>query len=154
MAYLTPLEWRTRTAMPSGDCASLETDEPGYVAARIELHGSKIDARLAKRYATPFATPVPPIVLGWVEALVTYDAYKKRGFNPSAMQDQTILDDAKTALEEIKEAADAKDGLFDLPLRADLPGQSGIDRGGPICYSESSPYEWTDRQREAIRRHH
>jgi hypothetical protein len=54
------------------------------------------------------------------------------------------------ALAWLKEAADAKDGLIDLPLRADTTA-SGISRGGPLAYTETSPYAWTDVQAETGR---
>ncbi len=45
----------------------------------------------------------------------------------------------------MKEAADSAEGLFELPLRADLE-TSGVSKGGPLGYTEASPYRWTDRQ--------
>jgi len=50
------------------------------------------------------------------------------------------------AVAELKEAADSKDGLFDLPLRADTTA-TGVSKGGPRGYSEASPYTNLDRQR-------
>jgi len=150
--YLTPLQWRTRTVMPSADVDALDVGEPGFLGSRIAFQQGKIEARLAKRYATPFASPVPEIVLGWLTDLVTFDAYMKRGFNPAAEQDSEIKAAATTALEEVKEAAESKEGLFELPLREDMKGSSAIDRGGSFGYSEASPYAWTDRQREEVRR--
>lgn len=90
------------------------------------------------------ATPVPETVLLWLTILVTWDAYQKRGRNP---QDPLILDlkeDRVRVLAEIAQAADSKDGLFDLPASEDV--DSAITTGGPIFYSESSPFVSADRQ--------
>jgi hypothetical protein len=88
------------------------------------------------------ATPVPEIVLGWLTLFVTYDAYRKRGTNPQDPNIASLIEDCKTAADEIKEAADSKDGLFDLPTSEDT--DSAITTGYPLAYSETSPYVWTD----------
>lgn len=148
-AYLTLDEFKTRTVMPSEDVDALEAAYAGFIASKLSEHSSRIDARLRKRYVVPFASPTPEIVLSWVERLTTKDAYLKRGFNPSSEQDAEIIARAKAAEDEIKEAADANEGLFDLPLREDVPGTSGVSQGGPFGYSEQSPYTWMRKQREA-----
>lgn len=150
-AYLTPLQWRTRTIMPSADCDALDIGEPGFIEARIAIHQGKINGRLFKRYMVPFEAP-NETVLGWLTDLVTFDAYMKRGFNPSSEQDGEIAKAAETARVEVKEAADSVEGLFDLPLRESTTGASGVSQGGPFGYSEASPYDWMDRQREEVRR--
>ena len=125
--------------------------EKNFIVSRVEHWESYLNDRLSKRYAVPFASPVPTILKGWCTALVTLDLYSKLGFNPSSKQDdEAIVQAAQRAREEIKEAADSKDGLFELPLRADT-NERGISRGGPLAYSEASPYEWTDVQAEAVR---
>lgn len=123
---------------------------PTFVDAKLIEYTSKIDARLKKRYAVPFVAPIPEIVCGWLERLVTRECYLRRGFNPSSAQDSEIIERAKGADAEIKESADEKDGLFDLPLREDLEASSAIVRG-PMGSAESSPYAWTDVQAEAVR---
>lgn len=124
-----------------------------FVQSRLVIETSKINARLAKRYAVPFATP-PEIVLGWLTAKVTVKLYQRRGWDVSDAQAQEIIDDAKEADTEIKEAADAENGLFDLPLREDQSPETSaiaLDRAGPLAYSEASPYDWIDAQTEALR---
>lgn len=121
-----------------------------FVESRLRIETSKINARLSKRYAAPFADPVPEIVLGWLVALVTPKLYQRRGWDPSDAQAAEIIKDAETARDEILEAANSETGLFDLPLRDD-GSKSAIGRGGPFSYAEPSPYEWTDHQAEAIR---
>lgn len=136
--------------MPSEDVDELEARRPGFIAQRLEIGTSRINGRLRKRYAAPFASPVPEIVLGWLDAVVTLEAYIARGWNPSDEQSKQISDAAAQAFADLKEAADSEIGLFDLPLREDTTAE-GISRGGPLGYSESDPYTWTDLQREAAR---
>lgn len=136
--------------MPSEDVELLEARYPGYLAARLKLNTSFIYARLAKRYAVPFAAPAPEIVLGWLTAMTTTDAYRKRGWNPGDEQSAQVEQDRKDALDQMKEAADEDNGLFDLPLREDTSA-SGISRGTPLGYSEVSAYDWIDIEAEALR---
>jgi len=153
MAILTLSNFRANTVMPVQDVDIVEASEPGYIEARGRHHEARINARLWKRYAVPFDSTSPPAtVLGWLVDLVTLDAYRKRGFNPSSAQDQTIIDDATRATAEVTEAANSETGLFELPLRENAPGVEGVSRGGPFGYAEASPYTWMDRQREAVRR--
>ena len=141
--------FKARTQMPSADVDRLEVDFPGYIVRRCTVRYSWICARLAKRYAVPFATPVPEVILGWLVSLVEPDAYRKRGWNPGDEQTADIEQGAKDAREEIALAADSENGLFDLPLREDT-SESGISKGGPLGYSETSPYDWIDVEAEAL----
>lgn len=149
-SYLDVAGWKTRTIMPSANADALDASAPGFLAARLKFHTSRMNVRLRKRYAAPFADPVPEVVLGWLDALVTVDAYQKLGWNPADEQAKEVIDARTTALAEIKEAADSKDGLFDLPLRQDTT-EEGIAMGAPLGYSEPDAYEWTDAQAEAVR---
>jgi hypothetical protein len=147
MPYLTVAEFKERTIMPEEDVDELEVRRPGFLSKRLAARTGEVHARLGKRYAWPFATPAPEIVLLWLTQLVTVDAYNARGINPQGQ----ALDDERKAKDEIKEAADSVTGLFELPLREDKPGTSAVEKGGPFVYSEASPYEWVDAQAEAIR---
>lgn len=149
-AYLDLPEFRARTVMPSADVDIVEALHPGFLDSRLAVHTSKINVRLRKRYAVPFAAPVPEIVLGWLVALVTLEAYQKRGWNPGDAQSAQIEAASNDARDELKEAADGDDGLLDLPLREDTT-VTGITQGGPFSYAEPSPYDWVDAQAEAIR---
>ncbi len=149
MAYLTVSEFRARTIMPSEDVDMLEAVRQGYLSAQLADWSDEIDARLRKRYAVPFTVPAPRTVVRWLVKLATRDAYDARGNNPSAVSDaEAIYKAAERAEADLKEAADSKDGLFDLPLRADLTA-SGVTKGGPLFYSETSPYVWMTNQRDA-----
>lgn len=147
---MTLAEFRDRSLMPIEDVNELEAARPGFIDRRIAIHAGRIHGRLAKRYAVPFTAPVPEVVLGWVEAFVTLDAFMARGFNPRSEQDALIKEAATRADAEIKEAADSKEGLFDLPLREDTTGTSGVSVGGPLGYTEISPWRWTTVQRDAV----
>lgn len=95
------------------------------------------------------ATPVPGTMLRWLTILVTFDAYQKRGANPQDPALTWIKDAWDETKAEIREAADSKDGLFDLPASEDV--DSAITTGGPLGYSETSPYVWTDAEERAGR---
>lgn len=142
---LTLAAFSERTIMPIDDVTDLQAREPNFLQKRLDGQWSWIMARLAKRYdVEAMAVSPPEIVLIWLTALVTFDAYSKRGFNPSSESDKAAILDAFTeAKTEVKEAADSQTGLFDLPLVAAAPSTSGVSRGFPLGYSEESPYTWT-----------
>jgi len=150
MAYLTFEQWRDRTIMSSDEAGLLNTSFPAFIPAKLAEHTAWLDGRLRKRYAAPFAAPVPEIVLSWLERLVTLDVYMKRGFNPQSEQDGMIAERAKEAKAEVLEAANSETGLFDLPLRQDTTA-TGISRGGPFAQSDATPYGFLDAQREEVR---
>lgn len=150
MGYVDLESFKLQTVMPDGDVDYLVERAPGFIESSIGTWESWIEARLRKRYATPFVAPFPPILIQWIVTCVTVDAYRKRGFNPSDPTMSDLIADRDRTLAEIREAADSKDGLFDLPLRADNP-TSAVTSGGPLGYSETSPYVWTDVQADAGR---
>lgn len=154
-AILDLAGFKARTIMQPADVDRLETGgaRPNFVTSRIALRQAFIEARLRKRYTIPLPDD-SEAVRGWLVALVTFDCYGARGFNPSSEQDRdVIVEEKNAALADIKEAADSETGLFDLPLRADTVGVDGtaIDKGGPFFYAESDAYEWTDVQAEQRR---
>lgn len=149
MAYLDLTGFRLRTLLPPADVDLVESKAPGFIEATIASVEDEMNSRLRKRYAAPFNTPVPPIVLGWVTAIVTPEVYWKKGINPGGPLEDLLTKKKDDAEAKIKEAADSKEGLFDLPLREDLQ-TSAIDAGGPLGCSQSSPYEWVDVEAEAL----
>lgn len=148
----TPTPWidlagfRVRTVMPGEDVDRLEAKYPGYIVQQIATEQAKLEARLRKRYALPFAAPAPETAIAWLVSIVTLAAYQRRGWNPSSAENQLIIDAATRALDESKEAANANDGLFDLPPREDAASTSGATQGGPFGYSEQSSYTGADDQ--------
>ena len=151
MSYVTLARFRELTVMPSADVNELEIASPGWIQRQCDARGAWLDSKLAKRYAVPFASPPPVIVELWVVRLVTPGAYLQRGVNATDAQFAMVAEDAKSAESEIADAANANAGHCELPMRADLPGSTGVVKGGVKFYSEPSPYEWKDRQREAVR---
>lgn len=135
--------------MPYEDVIRLDQDRPGFLDGALEDALSEIYSRLRKRYRTPM-NPLPGIVKKWRAKLVTPQAYAARGVNPEDPTVKAMDEEADRAREQMKEAADAKDGLYDLPL-LDNADATAIDKGGPLGYSEPSPYDSQDRQAEAIR---
>jgi len=154
MAYLTVPAFRTRSIMPEEDVDDLEMRYPGFLAAKLEEHSSRIDARLAKRYVVPLRSRTenrpPEIVYAWLTAFVTFDAYLRRGFNPSSEQDGHIAGQRDWADKDITETSDAEAGRYELMLREDGTLVSGVSLGGPFGYSEPDAYTWRDRQIEAL----
>jgi phage gp36-like protein len=146
MAYLTIAQLKTRTLAPAAYVDAVEAAEPGWTAQALDTTSAWIDSRLRKRYAAPFSAPYPETVCGWVEAIVTERLYLKRGIDATDQQLERIQALADRARDEVKEAADSKEGLFDLPLRADTT-EDGISKGTPLGYGEASPYTWADNQR-------
>jgi len=146
VAYLDVAEFTTLSIMPPDGVAEVEATHPGFISAALAEWSSRMDSVLRKRYAVPFTEP-PEVVKGWLARLVTVRVYGARGFNPSDAQSAWIEKDAESAWNEIREAADSKDGLYDLPISPTVASSAVVD-GGPLGVAETSPYLWTDMQRE------
>lgn len=143
--YLTLAEFRALSVIPAEFISAIESDTPGFTDKQLQYWSSWIDAQLRKRYDAPFAAPYPFAVQGWLSHLVTEVCYLKRGYDPSDLQAQRYQKFADDAKAEVAKAADAVNGLFDLPLRTDTSA-SGIVKGRPFFYSEQSPYVSQDRK--------
>jgi len=149
-SYLDYAGFLARTVAPSEALAEVETRYPGWILAQLLTYSAQIDARLAKRYAVPFASASPPeMVRNWLTRLVTPRVYYKRGVDPADKQINDLIQDAARVLEELKEAADAQNGLYDLPLRADTDG-SGVSKCRVQFRADPDAYSWTDRQSAAV----
>jgi phage gp36-like protein len=150
MAYQTLAQFKDRTNLPAEFVDAVEAARPGWIAVQLGLASAWIDARLSKRYAVPFAAPVPEIVLAWVTRIVTFEVWQRRGYDPADLSMERAAKDADDARAEVKEAADSNVGMFELPLRQDT-SEVAVMRGGPFYYAESSPYVWADGQAETGR---
>lgn len=122
---------------------------PVTTAATVSLPGTGLVAVFPiGTYSTDnlyaAATPVPEVVLGWLTDFVSFDAMCRRfrtSQDPALVSFKERFDQSKA---EVQEAADGKDGLFDLPVSEDK--DSAVTTAAPLGYSETSPYVWTDRQ--------
>lgn len=93
------------------------------------------------------STSCPRQALSWLAILATPAVYARRGVNPTNDQQMVQMMDArKIALEEIKEAADGKEGLYELPLNEDA-ATSAVTAPQPLFCTQSSPFVWMDFQR-------
>ncbi len=149
-AFLTIAQFRTRTVMPPEDVDRVEAQYPGFIDVRLADESAWLRARLIKRYPTAFDAPIAAVILGWLTDIVTPQVYRRRGWNPSSGQDAEIDKQAERARAEVLEAANSETGLFELPMRENTTA-SGVSKGGPLSYSEQSPYSWTDVQADAVR---
>lgn len=144
-AYLDLAAYKLLSLLPSGTLDRVETETPGYFAENLESESADIESRLAKRYATPFATPYPKAVRRWLARKVDGLAVFKAGFKPTDESALQIIDREKAADVEIDKAADAEKGLYELPLRADTTA-NGVVKGAPLAYTETSPYVGRDQR--------
>ena len=118
-------------------------------AASVVLTGSGLTLTMADvAYATSdsyeASTPVPETVLQWLAILVSWDAFTKRGRNPEDPLIADLRDDRTRVLTEVDQAANSNDGRFDLPINEEA--DSAVTTGGPLFYTESSPFVSADRQ--------
>lgn len=144
--YLSVEEFKTRAVMPSEYVDYLERVAPGFVDAQLSSASRvDIDAKLRKRYAAPFDAPYPEAVLTWLARLVTVPCWDRRGVDPGDKGFERAETEAERTRKEIAEAADSNEGLWDLPRRDDSKA-TGISKGGPLSYSEQSPYVGFDGQ--------
>ncbi|WP_437606260.1 phage protein Gp36 family protein [Sorangium sp. So ce834] len=150
--YATLLNVKDFGVMPSEDIDELERRDPGITERISTMVSALFDAKLIKRYAAPFEEPYPDVLVYQVSQAVTYHLYLKRGFNPSSAQDAEIKAKNDAAWAWLDEAANAKEGLVELPRRQESPpGGGAVNVGGPLSYSEENPYTWMRRQRERAR---
>jgi hypothetical protein len=145
VSYLDINEYKGYSVLPEVDIDDVEAIQAGWIARKLQATSRAIDARLRKRYSVPFAAPYPETVKDWTARLVDPLVLKKRGVDATDEQFHSIEVDAAAAREEIRETADATGGLFDLPI-SDNGDKSAISKGGPLGYSETSPYVWMDEE--------
>lgn len=148
--YLTVDGFKALSTLPSSFVDDVELEEPGWTANQLAIWSRWLEARLRKRYPTPFPAhddtpPTPLTVQAWLARLVTVKVWLKRGVDPNDRQFDAVHDDHLAAKEEILEAANTAEGWFDLPARDDEDA-SAIRGSSPRGYSEQSPYVWTDQQ--------
>lgn len=131
-SYLSETEAVDISLLPRIVFEDISARDPDWSRKVLEnISAGTLDSRLAKRYAVPFDLADPPAkVREWVSAIYDWSACLKRGVDITAEHWPAIEARYTAAVAEIREAADAKDGLFDLPLRdGDV---SAISRAEPL----------------------
>lgn len=114
----------------------------------LDIHWSHIKARLVKRYAvaSDFNNgSTPGKIKEWLVILTDIDVWKCVGGQPKGRVDGWADEDRLRVEEELKEAANAETGLFELPLLdTDALGASAINKGGPYASLFVSPFDYFD----------
>ena len=142
-AFLDLAGFKALTVIPDEDVDEVETRYPGWVDAQLEIETARLNGKLRKRYA--LTSPFPLIVKSWLTRVVTPLVYHKRGVDPTDGQFEDMVEDANRARDEVQEAANAEDGLYDLPLNEGST-ETGVSKGFPMAYTEASPYAFADDQ--------
>lgn len=140
MAYLDRDQYMARSRLPLNILERAATTDRSidWIAEQLDIESSWIDGHLRKRYACPFAQPVPKVVIGWLVSLVDRLVALRVGYNPTNTDSEDYKALADMAIEQIQEAAKAVDGLYDLPLRQDtaqsglLPSVTGTTEAGAL----------------------
>lgn len=116
-----------------------------YVDAQIRLIQGSIDARLKRLWAVPFS-PVPDVVKGWIAAIIAPKLLERRQIDPTDLQFQALLADAKLAQEQIDAAASDEDNPYDFP-----PAEN-VEQNSPVVgVSQYDPTTWTRVQADRAR---
>lgn len=73
--YLTLAKYKALTTLTDSAVDDTEARYPGWIDNQLESQARWIDARLRKRYSTPFgahdaAIPTPPTVQDWLTRIV------------------------------------------------------------------------------------
>ena len=125
----------------------------GHLMSLSTALSAGIDSRLAKRKDVPFREPYPMKVKLWLADLLTPRAYRSLGVRPTDEQQADIVEAAKAANDEIKEAADTVNGLLVLPIQDPVTSinNMGADEQPTLAYSEQSPFTSKHLQLQAVR---
>lgn len=149
--YLTSAELKLLGSMPGPDVDLVESKYPGVTIATIRAVGGHFDSKLVKRYAIPFVPPYPEAIKLHVARAVAWLLWLKRGYNPAGKLDELLKADNDASLAWLDQAADAQNGLVELPGVDGPLGGSNATKASPLSYSETSPYVWTDVQADVGR---
>jgi hypothetical protein len=150
MPYLTLAEWKERTNFEPSEIDEF-LSRPGRAnafTAWLEEAESTIDDTLRRRYAVPFASPVPRAVKKWCRFLLDEQFELARRLPGSTeAQDAGVYAQAERARQEMQSAANANEPAHpELPLAANKPSSSGVALGGPVVVSYQMPGNYYDYQ--------
>lgn len=142
---------KTMGSVPEAVIDEFEVANPGRLAKMIEAVSRLIDSYLFKRYATPFGDPVPEAVKFHGTQILSHQLRVIIGFDPGSRQDEQIVDARNAAFAWLEQAANARDGLVELPLREPATGEkdaSGVARRKARAFSYRSAIDWHRAQKE------
>lgn len=141
---------RMMGSVPGAVLDEFEEANPGRLAKMIVAISRLIDSYLFKRYATPFAEPVPEVVKFHATQILSHQLRVIIGFDPGSRQDEQIVDARNAAFAWLESAANARDGLVELPLREPAPGErdvGGVARRKARAFSYRRPIDWHRAQK-------
>lgn len=141
-SYLTIAAYRSKTTVDESLidlCLTKGKDVQWWLDGASE----EINARLAKRYAVDFNAPgpVPLVILRWLIRLVNIDVWECAGGLPEGREDGWADAARKQVYDDLEKAADAENGLYELPLRnTDALGSSAVNKGAPFVHEDATAY--------------
>lgn len=144
-AYFDVEYLRNMGSVPGAELDAFEVSYPNRLDALIEAVSRLMDSYLFKRYATPFKEPVPEVVKFHGTAILSHQLRVIIGFDPGSKQDEQIIQARTDAFAWLEKAANARDGLVELPLREPEPGKgdvSGVSRRKARAFSFASAIDW------------
>lgn len=147
-SYLTLAQYRSLTTL-DGSTVDLCVAKGKDVQRWLDMASAHIRSRLVKRYAVEFDAPgpTPDKIIQWLILLTDIPVCKSAGVTPEGRVDDWAREDETRTNDELKEAADAENGLFELPLKnTDTLGSSAINKGGPMVASNNTIYGYFDEQ--------
>jgi hypothetical protein len=139
-------------ALPNSDIDAMNTTYPEFIASVCDRVTRLIYARLRKRYKLPLVAPYPPDLIDAAIHLATWQVYVKRGVSDeTSLLSDELKAERDAANTWLLEVANSETGLLELATLDSAANDGSVEKGGPFVYSEASPYDWTDRQSEAVR---
>lgn len=137
-------------SVPDDVLDEFDAAHPDRIDEMIVAVSRLIDSYLFKRYATPFSSP-PEVVKLHGTAILSHQLRLKIGFDPGSQQDAQIVQARNDAFTWLQAAADAKEGLVELPIREPDAGKkdvAGVARRKARAFSYPNAMAWHRAQRD------
>lgn len=141
----------TMGSIPGAVLAKFDEDNPGRLTKMIVATSRLMDSYLFKRYATPFKEPVPEVVKFHGTQILSHQLRVIIGFDPGSQQDEQIINARNAAFAWLEHAANARDGLVELPKREPEAGKqdaAGVSRRKARAFSYRSAIDWHRSQKD------
>lgn len=144
---LSAASYRSTTTIP-GSLVDRCASSGKSVQTWLNIHWSHIKTRLVKRYAVTNdfqGGDVPEKIVEWLTTLTDIDVWKCVGGIPEGREDGWADKDRERVESELKEAANADEGLFELPTKnSSALGDSAVNKGGPHVVAYSTAFTYWD----------